>query len=226
MLDFDRDQRDGCCRLAVVHPSCLIITSNEDQLSTVHGTITPFFQYQKVHGDMKPSTQAAPRLYLVICNIQKLANVRALMKTAFAFGCLEVWVVGQAKNNRNSQWIPRAFQQAMDAGAVLLREFPKWKDCLAYLETTDIPLVGVEIDATSVVLDTNFSPQHAQMAILMGNEGQGIHPKHLEACNGGLIRIPQYGTGTASLNVNVACSIVLYHISQWKYQQTENADTT
>jgi tRNA G18 (ribose-2'-O)-methylase SpoU len=37
------------------------------------------------------------RLYLVICNIQKLQNVKALMNTAFAFGCAEVIVVGQEK---------------------------------------------------------------------------------------------------------------------------------
>ena len=174
---------------------------------------------------MVPSRETKPKLYLVICNIQKLTNVKALMKTAFAFGCCEVWVVGQ-RNNQKSDWIPKAFRQAMDAEQVLLREFPKWRDCLAHLEATKIPLVGVEIDSTSVVLDGSYQPQHEEMAILMGNEGQGIHPKHLEACKGGLIRIPQYGTGTASFNVNVACSIVLYHINQWKYRQVSHEKVT
>lgn len=166
----------------------------------------------------------APHLYLVICNIQKLTNVKALMKTAVAFGCRQVWVVGQSKNQQaKNQWIPKQFQQAIDQNKIELVQFPKWNDCLEYLQTTGIPLVGVEIDATSQVLDSTFLPdsQISDLAILMGNEGQGIHPKHLEACQGRLLRIPQYGVGTASFNVNVACSIVLYHLFQWKQGQNQ-----
>lgn len=42
-----------------------------------------------------------------------------------------------------------------------------------------------------------------------------------------IIRIPQYGSGTASLNVNVACNIVLYKFQYWNNQmilqiRTEN----
>lgn len=199
-----------------------------------------------------------PRLYLVICNIQKLANVKALMKTAFAFGCQQVWVVGQSKNmykNSNkkanppvesepstdsSSWIPKQFQEAMSRGQIELLLFPRWNDLMNHLqklqeqpESRKIALVGVEIDERSQVLDSFYAPLdkcdggvnggaetcYQDMAILMGNEGQGIHPKHLEACEGRLIRIPQYGVGTASFNVNVACSIALHHIDQWKRNQ-------
>ena len=104
--------------------------------------------------------------------------------------------------------------------------FPKWNDCLDHIQSQSSPisLVGVEIDVNSQVLDNvdetpPFVAEENDIAILMGNEGQGIHPKHLEACQGRLIRIPQYGVGTASFNVNVACSIVLYHIHQWKYRR-------
>ena len=148
------------------------------------------------------------------------------MNTAFAFGCIQVWVVGQSKNIQNSRWIPRQFQQALDLEQIELLIFPKWKDCLKHIEEHErnISLIGVEIDANSQVLHDMdatppFLPKHEDIAILMGNEGQGIHPRHLEACQGRMLRIPQYGSGTASLNVNVACSIVLYHLHQWKYQQ-------
>eukprot|EP00934_Nitzschia_sp_Nitz4_P008993 Nitzschia sp. Nitz4//scaffold3_size479765//471349//471936//NITZ4_000196-RA/size479765-processed-gene-1.503-mRNA-1//1//CDS//3329551046//8983//frame0 len=171
-----------------------------------------------------------PRFYLVICNIQKLANVKALMKTALAFGCTQVWVVGQAKNQQATQWIPKSFQKALDQDRIQLLQFPKWKDCVDHMTDKGIALVGVEIDASSQVLDSRFDlsnawsdmkPLASDIAILMGNEGQGIHPKHLESCHGHLLRIPQYGMGTASFNVNVACSIVLYHLQQWKVNQTK-----
>jgi tRNA(Leu) C34 or U34 (ribose-2'-O)-methylase TrmL len=86
--------------------------------------------------------------------------------------------------------------------------------------------ISWETDENSQVLDNleslpPFVAEASDIAILMGNEGQGIHPKHLEAFQGRLIRIlvPQYGVGTASFNVNVACSIVLYHIHKWKYRR-------
>jgi tRNA G18 (ribose-2'-O)-methylase SpoU len=180
------------------------------------------------------------RLYLVICNIQKLQNVKALMNTAFAFGCAEVIVVGQEnnKNKKNSrqrtqEWIPRGFQQAMDQHKIRLTQCAKWKECLDYLQTHQILLVGVEIDESSVVLDDSFEPPGVaasasacqNLAVFMGNEGQGIHPKHLKACDS-LIRIPQYGRGTASFNVNVACSIVLYQLQKWKQTRSTQPDSS
>ena len=105
----------------------------------------------------------------------------------------------------------------------------EWLSCLDDIQAQQslpISLVGVEIDENSQVLDNleivpPFVAEGNDIAILMGNEGQGIHPKHLEACQGRLIRILvlQYGVGTASFNVNVACSIVLYHIHEWKYRR-------
>lgn len=43
---------------------------------------------------------------------------------------------------------------------------------------------------------------------------QGLSSKQKEFCDG-FVYIPQYGNGTASLNVAVACSIVLHHFALW-----------
>ena len=178
---------------------------------------------------------AAPRLYLVIVNIQKLANVKALMMAAAAFGCYQVLLVGQDRNAQRDM-IPKQLQALLenededeDEGEgedIQLKRFPKWKDCLDYLQENNIFVIGVEIDETSQVLDNDYfqNNQHTSrndIAILMGNEGQGIHPKHLQECQA-LVRIPQHGVGTASLNVNVAASIVLYRFHQWRRTKIRN----
>jgi tRNA G18 (ribose-2'-O)-methylase SpoU len=151
-----------------------------------------------------------PRLYLIICNIQKLNNVRALMLTATAFGCQEVILVGQGRNTQQEGFLPKDFEVAQEQGMIQLTQLPKWRDCLEYLQQENIYVIGVEIDERSQVLDDDYVlPNVDRMAIFMGNEGQGIHPTHLEACQA-LIRIPQYGVGTASLNVNVAASVVFH----------------
>lgn len=168
-------------------------------------------------------------LYLVICNIQKFHNVRALLLTATAFGCKEVLLVGQNNNVKREGLFPTQFEQAKHEGLINLQHFSKWNECLAYLKEKRIFLIGVEIDESSVVLDENYfqkleasfqEEKHNDIAIFMGNEGQGIHPTHLKECQA-LVRIPQYGAGTASLNVNVAANIVLYRFHQWMRQIKE-----
>ncbi|PQM34013.1 uncharacterized protein Pyn_32402 [Prunus yedoensis var. nudiflora] len=47
-----------------------------------------------------------------------------------------------------------------------------------------------------------------------GNEGTGLSAKELEICDF-FVYIPQYGSGTASLNVTVAASIVLHQFGVW-----------
>jgi tRNA G18 (ribose-2'-O)-methylase SpoU len=162
------------------------------------------------------------KIYLVICNIQKFHNVRALLLTATAFGCHAVLLVGQDKNTQRDGLFPGQFQQAKQQGLIGLQHFSKWNECVDYIKQHRIFLIGVEIDETSLVLDEDYFHKNSELfkekqnlAIFMGNEGQGIHPKHLKECQA-LVRIPQYGAGTASLNVNVAANIVLYRFHQWK----------
>jgi tRNA G18 (ribose-2'-O)-methylase SpoU len=158
-----------------------------------------------------------PRFYLVIVNIQKVANVRSMILAAFAFGCHEVLIVGQEKNRER---LGLEDQIPVDS---FLKTFPKWKDCRTFMKEKSIFLIGVEIDETSKPLndeyfETHFPAHQNNVGILMGNEGQGILPCFIKDCSA-LIRIPQYGSGTASLNVNVAANIILYRFQQWKWRK-------
>jgi len=171
--------------------------------------------------------QQSPRLYLVICNIQKIANIKAMLLSSIAFGCCEVLMVGQENNSKRKDMFPLPFQEAVNNGQILLTRFPKWRDCVAYIEKQKIFLIGVEIDETSQLLNdeyfesTYYPKNEKNIGIFMGNEGQGILPVHLKNCNS-LIQIPQHGVGTASMNVNVATSIVLYRFQDYKKRLIRN----
>jgi tRNA C32,U32 (ribose-2'-O)-methylase TrmJ len=62
--------------------------------------------------------------------------------------------------------------------------------------------------------------QYYDVAFIFGNEGTGLNEKHINSCHT-LVRIPQYNTGTASLNVATAASIVLYQFHQWQRRHTQ-----
>lgn len=161
-----------------------------------------------------------PGMYLVVTNISKKPNVRSLLLTAAAFGCRAVLVVGQPSFDMDAD-IPRQLRRHLREGRMPIQRFEKWKDCVLHLQENGIRLVGVEIhkDAQSI---ESFFDASVPIAFLMGNEGQGLSAKQMECCDG-FVRIPQYGGGTASLNVYVAASIVLHRYHQFLLQQEASA---
>jgi tRNA G18 (ribose-2'-O)-methylase SpoU len=165
-----------------------------------------------------PAPDKSPKLHLVICNICKATNVRSLLLSACAFGCHSVLVVGQ---NRNFGELPAPVQHQVNQGRLILERFDKWKDCVEHLSSRKIRLIGVEIDSTSVSLDEDYfqkQPLDSDTALIMGNEGEGIHLKQMKDCDA-FVRIPQYGVGTASFNVTVACSLVLHRYHEERIRQ-------
>ncbi len=81
-------------------------------------------------------------------------------------------------------------------------------------------LYGVEIveGAKSIeevsFLDATGASQPC--AFMLGNEGAGMNAPQLAACDEFIV-IPQYGVGTASLNVSNAAAIVLSHFAQRRH---------
>jgi tRNA G18 (ribose-2'-O)-methylase SpoU len=158
-------------------------------------------------------------MYLVICNISKRPNVQALFSTAAAFGCKGVFVVGQKSFDTNPTGpdIPTPIRNYILEGKMTIQRFANWAEFLEFIKGEHIRLLGVEIHKDAKAIDEYFDNSNnatVKTAFLMGNEGQGLSKKQLESCDG-FVRIPQYGNGTASLNVYVACSIVLQRYHQW-----------
>jgi tRNA C32,U32 (ribose-2'-O)-methylase TrmJ len=61
----------------------------------------------------------------------------------------------------------------------------------------------------------NDGIQRRALALVMGNEGDGLSQAQMDACRH-FVRIPQYGSGTASLNVAVAASVVLHQLHTYQ----------
>ena len=75
-----------------------------------------------------------------------------------------------------------------------------------------IPLVGIEIvESAQSVLDDPFTDA---IAFMPGNEGTGMSIYQKEVSDS-FIYIPQYGSGTASLNVYVATTLILHRYNLW-----------
>ncbi|GJR32363.1 putative TrmH family tRNA/rRNA methyltransferase [Tanacetum coccineum] len=141
--------------------------------------------------------------YVLIHNIAKRHNVGTLARSATAFGVSELILVGRRDFN--------SFGSHGSTSHLPFRHFYSLSDARLFLKVeNDCDICGVEItdDAAAV----NGHPFKKNTAFLLGNEGSGLSAKECEVCDY-FVYIPQYGCGTASLNVTVAASIVLHHFA-------------
>ncbi|KAG7996215.1 hypothetical protein I3843_01G147700 [Carya illinoinensis] len=142
--------------------------------------------------------------YVVVHNIAKRHNVGTLARSATAFGVSELILVGRRDFN--------AFGSHGSTSHLRFRHFHSLSDARQFLKEKDCDICGVEI--TDTAMPVNQHPFNKSTAFLLGNEGTGLSVKECEICDF-FVYIPQYGFGTASLNVTVAASIVLHHFGVW-----------
>ncbi|RVW55690.1 tRNA (guanosine(18)-2'-O)-methyltransferase [Vitis vinifera] len=138
--------------------------------------------------------------YVVVHNIAKRHNVGTLARSASALGVSELILVGRRDFN--------SFGSHGSTSHLRFRHFHSLLDARHFLKEKDCDICGVEITDNAVAV--NQHPFKRSTAFLLGNEGTGLSVKECEICDF-FVYIPQYGGGTASLNVTVAASIVLHH---------------
>ncbi|XP_058083014.1 uncharacterized protein LOC131230988 [Magnolia sinica] len=143
--------------------------------------------------------------FVVVHNIAKRHNIGTMARSATAFGVSELILVGRRDFN--------AFGSHGSTSHLRFRHFHSLCDARLYLTNErDCDICGVEIADGAVAVSKH--PFRRSTAFLLGNEGTGLSAKESEICDF-FVYIPQYGCGTASLNVTVAASIVLHHFGVW-----------
>jgi len=149
------------------------------------------------------------KFVLLIFNIKSNTNIGQLIRTANAFGVEEVCVVGRKKHSK--------YGSHLTSNMTKMRHFYKLNDAIAHYTEYNYELVGIEISSDSISInDLEFKNN---TLFVLGNEGTGIDRGILDQCSY-CVYIPQFGSG-ASLNVNVACGIVLNTFAKRKKSQNK-----
>ena len=141
--------------------------------------------------------------YLVISNVCKKNNIKSLVHAAVAYN-FEVIIVGFSN-----------LVELHISSDIELIKMDSLNELHQYLQMERIPLVGIELmESAQSVNDMEFS---LSIAIMPGNEGTGLSKRQKDITDS-YIYIPQYGIGTASLNVSIATSIILHKYNKWLSQ--------
>jgi tRNA G18 (ribose-2'-O)-methylase SpoU len=131
-------------------------------------------------------------------NLSKDWNLGNLIRTANAFLCGEIILIGSANFDETGSAGIHRFER--------MRHFSTADPFLAYAHENGYGIVAVEIDARAEWLPGFRYP--ARPLFLFGNELEGL-PEALVTRADHRVMIPQYGL-IPCLNVSVTCSIVLY----------------
>jgi tRNA G18 (ribose-2'-O)-methylase SpoU len=155
--------------------------------------------------------------YLLIYNIQSKHNVGTLIRSASAFNCKKILVIGSNKK------ILKKFYGSQ--GTVKRMEFQFFEtidDLKIFCKENKIFICGVEIGKSSVAV--NKQPFKGNTLFVLGNEGSGMNKNQKELCDQ-FVYIPQYSNKTGSLNVAIAGSIIFHHFGLWaNYKEAEYTD--
>lgn len=145
-------------------------------------------------------------LVVVLDNIRSMHNVGSFFRTADAFRCEKIVLCGITAQPPHRDITKTAL------GADRSVSWEYYADALSAiddLKQLGYAIIGVEQTTHSIPLQQFLLPENP-IAIIFGNEIDGIQSEVLELCNA-CIEIPQAGT-KHSLNVSVAAGIVLWHL--------------
>ena len=141
-------------------------------------------------------------LFAVLDGIQDPHNFGAIIRSAHVLGVDGLFVPARGQVEVTAQ-VARS-----SAGAVNHLRIAQVDDLVALaarLRASQVRLIGTSQRATQAIFDCDLL---ASSAIVIGNEGTGIHPELLAACDE-LVTIPQFGA-VESLNAAVSAGVLFY----------------
>jgi len=154
---------------------------------------------------------------LVLDGIQDAFNFGACLRSAEVFGVDAVLIGTKGQCDVNSQVVRSS------AGAVHHLPISQSDDLMKTL--SEMKSAGVSLVAATEKADDDLPASRMQgaVAVIIGNEGQGIAQQHLELSSQ-RVKIPQTGR-VQSLNAAVATGIVLYEAVRQRQSNHKQEDS-
>ena len=143
-------------------------------------------------------------LFLLLDQLSDVRNFGAIIRTAECTGVHGIIIQKKGGAPVNGDTVKTS------AGAIFkipICKVDHIKDAMFHLQASGIKVIAATEKTTSLMYDTSFKEP---CAIIMGSEGKGISPSILKLADASA-KLPLLGE-IASLNVSVACGVLLYEV--------------
>lgn len=148
-------------------------------------------------------------LTVVLDNVRSLNNIGSVFRTADAFRVEHIALCGITATPPHRE-IHKTALGAEESVAWSYHE--DTAGCVRALKESGYRVYAVELARESLKLGTDAVATGKPVALVLGNELDGVQEAVMELCDGAL-EIPQYGT-KHSLNVSCAAAIVIWEMSK------------
>ncbi|MEJ7769924.1 MAG: RNA methyltransferase [Chitinophagaceae bacterium] len=148
-------------------------------------------------------------LVVILDNIRSMHNVGSVFRTADAFLIEAIYLCGYTPQPPHRD-INKTALGATET--VTWQYFPATTDAIRLLKDKAYAVYAIEQAENSIPLQLSTSGSSDGMAVIFGNEVEGVGNEVLALCDG-CIEIPQSGM-KHSLNVSVAAGIVLWQLAK------------
>lgn len=158
-----------------------------------------------------------PGITLILDNIRSAHNVGALFRTADGAGVERLYLVGITPRPPKNELYLTDAEKTLRKTALGAEEHVSWQavktigPILKKLKKEGYAVVALEQAEGSIDYRSWHVPKHGKVALIVGNEVDGVDEKVLGRCDT-IIELPMRGKKN-SLNVSVAAGIALYHLS-------------
>ena len=145
-------------------------------------------------------------IVVVLDNVRSALNVGSVFRTSDAFRIEKIYLCGITATPPNKEIRKSALgaTQSMEWEKV-----EKTEDVVLKLKSNGCQICAIEQADNSVMLN-EFSVSEKPIAIIFGNEVNGVHQSVVNLCDS-CIEIPQIGT-KHSLNISVSVGVVLWDL--------------
>ncbi|MEG1498244.1 MAG: RNA methyltransferase [Bacteroidales bacterium] len=157
---------------------------------------------------------------LILDNVRSLHNVGSAFRSGDAFAIEKLYLCGitACPPHREIQ------KTALGATESVFWTYEKnTVDLVNRLKAEAYKIYAVEQVENSISLENFFWEKNEKIALVFGNEVDGISQEVVDVCTGA-IEIPQFGT-KHSLNVSVSIGVVLWEIRK-NYLRNESRDNS
>jgi 23S rRNA (guanosine2251-2'-O)-methyltransferase len=151
-------------------------------------------------------------LFVAIDNVTDIMNLGAIARSAECFGAQAIIMEESGSALINAQAMKSS------AGALnhlIVCRVRNMSVAMKTLKANGVKIIATDMRGSADLGDVDFSEP---TALLMGSEGQGVHPSLLKLCDA-VLSIKMVGA-TESLNVSVSAGIILHHAMTQRTMQT------
>lgn len=159
-----------------------------------------YWSHEAITADL--ATRRHP-FHVAIENWEHDFNIGSVVRTANAMGAAAFHIVGKRRWNRRGAMVTDRYQVEHHHPSVA--DFAQWA-ATAGEGGTPLRIIGIDNVPGSVPIETHDLPRDC--VLVLGQEGPGISPEMLEACEV-VLEITQFGS-TRSINAGAAAAIAMH----------------